>query len=152
MFDRVTDGPKPDLVRGLGATYHHGDIGDVIGKCTPDIVVEATGASAVVIDAMAGTRRYGITCLTGVSAAGRTIDVDAGSLNRSIVLENDVIVGSVNANLRHYHDAADVLAKADPAWLEAMITRRVPLRDAQQAFEQGNNDVKVVIDLKEPPR
>ncbi|MFD6856069.1 glucose 1-dehydrogenase [Rhodococcus sp. NPDC060090] len=148
VFDRVTDGPKPELVRGLGATYHHGDITDVVGECTPDVVVEATGASAVVIDAMAGTRRYGITCLTGVSTAGRTIDIDAGSLNRSMVLENDVVVGSVNANLRHYRAAADVLVDADPAWLEAMITRRVPLSRALEAFEPADDDVKVVIDLE----
>ncbi|MEE2034564.1 glucose 1-dehydrogenase [Rhodococcus chondri] len=152
VFDRVTDGPKPDLVRGLGATYHRGDICDVLAECAPDVVVEATGASAVVIDTISSTRRYGITCLTGVSASGRTIDVDAGSLNRSLVLENDVVVGSVNANLRHYRAAADVLAGADPAWLEAMITRRVPLRSAVEAFTPTDNDVKVVLDLGVPPR
>lgn len=152
VFDRVTDGPKPDLVRGLGGTYHHGDICDVITTCTPDVVIEATGASAVVIDTIAGTRRYGITCLTGVSASGRTIDVDAGSLNRGIVLENDVVVGSVNANLRHYRAAADILADADPAWLEAMITRRVPLSSAPDAFDADSDDVKVIVDLEASPQ
>lgn len=151
VLDRVTDGPKPELVRGLGATYHHGSIDDVVDTWTPDIVIEATGSSAVVMDAMAGTYRYGITCLTGVSAAGRTIDVDAGALNRSIVLENDVVVGSVNANLRHFRAAAEVLADADPAWLEAMITRRLPLARIAEAFEPSD-DVKVVVDLEEAPR
>jgi hypothetical protein len=37
-----------------------------------------------------------------------TFDVGAG--NREIVLENDAIVGSVNANLRHYEAAAAALA------------------------------------------
>ncbi|MEE2035110.1 alcohol dehydrogenase catalytic domain-containing protein [Rhodococcus chondri] len=93
-------------------------------------------------------RERGITCLTGISAAGRTIDFDAGALNRSIVLENDVVIGSVNANLRHYRAAADALAAADTGWLEAMITRRVPLDRAFDAFDVHPEDVKVVLDLE----
>ena len=80
-------------------------------------MIEATGAAALVFAAMRGTAPYGITCLTGVSPRGRTIRVDAGELNRDIVLENDAVVGSVNANLRHYAQAAEALAAADLDWL-----------------------------------
>ena len=38
-------------------------------------------------------------------------------LNRSMVLENQAVVGSVNANRRHYEAAADALVKADHDWL-----------------------------------
>jgi threonine dehydrogenase-like Zn-dependent dehydrogenase len=58
------------------------------------------------------------------------------------------VVGSVNANLRHYQEAADVLAKADISWLAGLITRRVPLDSAAEAIET-NQDVKVVITLNE---
>ena len=44
--------------------------------------------------------------------------------NREIVLQNDAVVGSVNANLRHYRAAAEALAQADLSWLERMVTRR----------------------------
>ena len=64
-------------------------------------------------------------CLTGVSSVGRSLTVDAGSINREVVLENDVIVGSVNANARHYRLGADALAAADPAWLRRLLTRTV---------------------------
>ncbi len=66
-------------------------------------------------------------CLTGISSGGHRIELDAGVLNRDIVLENDVVFGSVNANRRHYEAAAAALAAADRAWLERLITRRVPL-------------------------
>jgi glucose 1-dehydrogenase len=102
VLDRVTEGRKPDLVRRLGATYHSGDVKDA-GEI--DVVVEATGAGPVVVDAMAGTARNGIVCLTGVSPAGRRLELDVGGLNRSLVLENDVVFGSVNANRRHYEAA-----------------------------------------------
>ena len=144
VLDRVTDGPKPDLVRRLGATYHSGGVAEV-GHV--DIVVEATGVGQVVVDVLSGTARNGIVCLTGVSSGGRTIDFDVGGLNRSMVLENDVVFGSVNANRRHY-EAADALGKADRDWLRALITRRVPLERWQEALERRPDDVKVVVALE----
>ena len=61
------------------------------------------------------------------------------------MLENNAVVGSVNANLRHYELAADALAKADPEWLEQLVSRRVPLADYADAFEPQDDDVKVVL-------
>lgn len=147
VLDRVTDGPKPAIASALGATYHHDEVDDVAGRLQPDVVIEATGASSVVFDVIANTSSNGIVCLTGVSAAGRTVRVDAGGLNREIVLENDAVVGSVNANLRHYRQAADALAQADRAWLGDLITRRVPLHRFADAFTTEADDVKVVLTL-----
>jgi threonine dehydrogenase-like Zn-dependent dehydrogenase len=149
VLDRVTDGPKPGLVTALGATYHHSDIDEVGNKLQPDVVIEATGAGPLVFGAIANTGTYGIVCLTGVSPIGRTLKIDAGAVNRDVVLENDAVVGSVNANLRHYHQAAEALAKADESWLAGLITRRVPLQRAAEAFEPHDDDVKVIIDLDE---
>jgi threonine dehydrogenase-like Zn-dependent dehydrogenase len=113
----------------------------------PDIIVEATGAPEVIFDVMAHSAAFGIVCLTGVSSRGRNITLDIGGLNRDIVLENDVVFGSVNANLHHYGLAAEALGRADRAWLEAMISRRVPLEAFEEALEKRPDDVKVVLDL-----
>ncbi|KIH99703.1 theronine dehydrogenase [Streptomonospora alba] len=147
VLDRHAEGPKPAMVRDLGAEYHTEDIERVMSDLAPDVVVEATGAARPVFEAMAGTSPYGIVCLTGVSPSGRRITVDAGSLNRDIVLENDAVVGSVNANLRHYRQAAEALAAADEQWLERIITRRVPLDRAVEAFDRQSGDIKPVIAL-----
>jgi threonine dehydrogenase-like Zn-dependent dehydrogenase len=144
VLDRVTDGPKPDVVAALGATYHHGDLQEV-GEV--DVVVEATGVGALVFDVMTQTRPGGIVCLTGVSSAGRRIQVDAGALNRELVLENDVIFGSVNANRHHYELAVEALARADRAWLERLVTRWVALEDWQSALQHRDDDIKVAIEL-----
>jgi threonine dehydrogenase-like Zn-dependent dehydrogenase len=144
VLDRVTEGPKPELVRALGARYHATPVSEV--DPAPDIIVEATGSSQVVLDAMAHTGANGIVCLTGISARGR-ICVDAGLLNRSIVLENDLVFGSVNANRRHYEAAADALAKADRGWLAGLITRRVPLDRWREALTRDEHDIKVVVEL-----
>ncbi|GAA1734412.1 glucose 1-dehydrogenase [Isoptericola hypogeus] len=147
VLDRATGGPKPDLVRDLGATYHSEDVRTVSDAVQPGVVIEATGASQVVLDVLSATKAYGVTVLTGVTSAGRHLAFDVGAVNREIVLENDVIIGSVNANLGHYRAAADALARADLAWLGRLVSRRVPLERAPEAFEPHDGDVKVVVDL-----
>jgi glucose 1-dehydrogenase len=147
VLDRATEGPKPELVAALGGTYHHTDVATVAESVMPDIIVEATGVEQVVAEAMAHNAAFGIVCLTGVSPAGRPLTIDLGALNRDIVLENDVVFGTVNANLHHYRLAGEALGRADRAWLERLITRRVPLEDFAQALEKRPDDVKVVLDL-----
>jgi threonine dehydrogenase-like Zn-dependent dehydrogenase len=148
VLDQMTDGAKPRLVHDLGATYHHGDIDDVTAQVRPDVVIEATGVPQLVLAAISGTAAYGITVLTGVSVGGREVVTDPGLLNRGLVLENDVVVGSVNANLRHYALAAKALADADLDWLGRLVSRRVPLADFDKAFDPRDDDVKVILDLQ----
>ena len=58
-----------------------------------------------------------------------------GQFNRTMVLNNGTVFGTVNANLRHYQMAAEALARADRGWLSRLITRRVPLARFAEAFE-----------------
>jgi threonine dehydrogenase-like Zn-dependent dehydrogenase len=143
VLDRNEDGPKPELARALGAVYHAGRLDSL----EPDIVVECTGAGAVVLDVIGRNAPEGIVCLAGVSSGGHKLAFDVGALNRGMVLENNVVFGTVNANRRHYRAAADALAKADKAWLSRLVTRRVPLSRWQEAFERRDDDVKTVIDF-----
>lgn len=144
VLDRVVDGPKPDLVTDLGATYHTGSVADIP---EPDVVIECTGAPPIVLDVIEGNSPSGVVCLTGVSSGGRNLKVDVGTANRHIVLENDVIFGSVNANRAHYEAAAGALSAAAPKWLAGLITRRVPLESWLDALDPDPHDVKVVVDL-----
>ncbi len=143
VLDRNEHGPKPDIVRGLGAAYHCRDLGTL----KPDITIECTGAGSVVLDVMSCNASQGIVCLAGVSSGGHKLKFDVGDLNRTMVLENDLVFGTVNANRRHYAAAAQALAKADKQWLARLITRRVPLDRWREAFEPQPDDVKTVIDF-----
>jgi glucose 1-dehydrogenase len=147
LFDRITDGPKPELARILGATYHGGELA-VLGALAPDIIIECTGATPVIADAVTRTAPSGIVCLAGVSSGGHMIRFDLGDINRTMVLENDVVFGSVNANRSHYESAAEALARADRAWLSRLITRRVRLADWEQAFTRQPHDIKVILDFE----
>jgi threonine dehydrogenase-like Zn-dependent dehydrogenase len=89
-----------------------------------------------------------VTCLTGVSSTGRTQQVDVGSVNRSLVLGNESVFGSVNANRGHYEAAVTALEQADTGWLQRLVTRRVALADFQDAFRRQDTDVKVVVEIQ----
>jgi threonine dehydrogenase-like Zn-dependent dehydrogenase len=143
VLDRVTSGTTPDLARGLGATYHAGDLDGL----RPDLVVECTGATSVILDAIERVSSDGLVCLTGVSSGGNEVRLDVGKLNRTMVLENHVVFGTVNANRAHYEAAAAALARADPEWLRRLITRRVPLGSWQEVLAKQPGDVKVVLDF-----
>jgi glucose 1-dehydrogenase len=145
VLDQVTDGLKPDLVAAIGGTYHHGAVKDI--GVSPDIAIECTGVSQLLFDVMESTATDGIVCLTGVSSGGHTVPIDAGLLNRQLVLGNDVVFGSVNANRRHYEAGAAALAKADKTWLAQLVTRRVPLASWHDAYTRQPGDVKVVLDF-----
>lgn len=145
VLDRDPTGIKPTLVRGLGAEYHVGALAEVGGDA--DVILECTGASSVIWEVLSRNARSGIVCLTGVSHGGHRMSIDVAQLNRNIVLENDVIFGTVNANRRHYAAAINALERADRSWLGQMITRRVPLADWAHALRDEPDDIKVVIDL-----
>ena len=73
-------------------------------------------------------------------------DVPSG-LAKAMVLNSLVVLGSVNANRRHYRRAANRLAAADRSFLERLITRCVPLERWQEALVREPDDVKVVVQL-----
>ncbi len=143
--DLAAAGAKRDLVEALGAHYHSGDAADL--DVEVDVVIECTGLGAVARSAAQRAVSGGIMCLTGIMNVDPQLDLDATAMNRSMVLHNQLLFGTVNAGRRHWEQAVDALATADPAWLRAMITRRVPLARWTDALEREPEDIKVVVDL-----
>ena len=145
VVDLAQAGPKRDLVEDLGARYHSGDAADI--DVDVDVVIECTGLGAVGRSAARRLASGGIMCLTGIMNLDPLLDVDATTLNRHMVLRNQVLFGTVNAGRRHWEQAAEALAAADPAWLGGLITRRVPLTSWTKALDRHPEDIKVVVDL-----
>jgi threonine dehydrogenase-like Zn-dependent dehydrogenase len=148
VLDRVTTGPKPALVKELGAVYHTGSVGDL--GLRPDIVVECTGVVPLIQQAAGAVSPGGIICLTGVGSPSTSTSGQASVLATDAVLKNLVMFGSVNANRRHYYRAAKALAKADRSWLEQLLTRRVRPDEVDQALARTPDDIKVVMEFKQP--
>jgi threonine dehydrogenase-like Zn-dependent dehydrogenase len=146
VLDHHDHPAKADLVGRLAGHYHTGGI-NIVERLRPDILMECTGAPAVIGRILGLTAPAGIACLVGVTAPGHEIKLDIGRINRTLVLDNDTVFGSVNANRRHYEIAADALERADRSWLGGLITRRVPIDQWTDALERRPGDIKVVVDF-----
>jgi glucose 1-dehydrogenase len=145
VLDQVTEGAKPQLVRDLGATYHAGAIADV--GFEPDVVIECTGVGSVIVESIRHVGSGGVVCLTGVGGGGPPSGLSPADLAKEVVLQNNVVIGSVNANRRHFYRAAQALAGADRDWLARLISRRVPPEKIADALQRGPDDIKVVVDF-----
>ncbi len=143
VLDRAESGPKPDLVCALGATYHSGTVLGI--GFHPDVIIECTGAGSVISDSIQEVASGGIICLTGVGSGGRKTGSTTADIAAEVVLKNNAVVGSVNANKRHWYKAGEALARADRSWLARLITRRESPEDFRRALQRTPEDIKVII-------
>ncbi|MGH8479393.1 MAG: glucose 1-dehydrogenase [Gammaproteobacteria bacterium] len=146
VYDRDRGAGKCDLVARIAGQYHCDSI-EAACALAADVTLECTGASEVIAKVIGRNAPGGIVCLAGLSSGAHHVSYDFTGLNRTMVLENDVVFGTVNANRRHYELAAAALAQADAGWLRSLISRRVALADWRQAIERRAGDIKVVIDF-----
>jgi glucose 1-dehydrogenase len=143
VLDRVESGAKPEIVRALGATYHAGAVSDI--GFQPDIIIECTGVGQVIVDSLQDVAPGGVVCLTGVGSGGHTVRMPTADSAANVVLRNNVVVGSVNANKRHWYRAAQLLSRTDHSWLARLVTRREPPAEFKRALARQPDDIKVVV-------
>jgi threonine dehydrogenase-like Zn-dependent dehydrogenase len=147
VLDRMESGQKPELVRALGAEYHSGSAAEL--GFQPDIIIECTGVGQVISDSIRAIGAGGVVCLTGVGSGGRANQLPVADVAAHAVLKNNILVGSVNANKRHWYKAGEALARADRSWLAALVTRREKPENFQAALTRTPDDIKVVIQFAE---
>ena len=150
VVERARKAERAALLERVGARYA------VTGE-TPletlgpvDIVFEATGSSGVAFGSVALLRPNGALILTSVTGGGHSLDLPADELNERIVLQNLLVLGSVNANLEDFRTGIDDLRAAEARWpglLGTLITRRVPLAAAGTALKRDPHDIKTVVEV-----
>src|SRR5882724_7110620 len=125
--------PKSDLVEMLGATYVPGketsleQLAALVGNI--DLVYEATGASSVSFQLMELLGTNGVFIFTGVPGRKAPIELDADLIMRNLVLKNQIVYGTVNANRDAFESAITDLQTFMKKWPEAvraLITKRYP--------------------------
>ncbi len=148
---RPADSPKARLVQAIGAHYLD-DSATPLEQHLPaggfDIALEATGYAPLVFRAVAVLARNGVLALTGVTGGHHELNVDANLLNSTMVLENQSMVGSVNAARSHYQQAVQDLAGFHarfPGVLDRLITARHPLAAFEKALLKNPDDIKTVV-------
>lgn len=154
------DHPKAQLVKEMGALYINAQ-----GKepeeiiefcCTPsgqlNIIFEASGAARTALRLIRFMSNSSIYTMTGIPSGDFKLEVDAALMVRRVIKYNQVIVGSVNSNRKHFEMALQDLGEINQQFnhvLEKMVTRRVPFQDYQQAFDLSDkSQVKTVVEIE----
>jgi threonine dehydrogenase-like Zn-dependent dehydrogenase len=128
--------PRPNrnagLLEALGARYlTTGDtsVAAEARRSGPfDLVLEASGFSPLVFDAMQALAKNGVLVLASVTGGNRTVEVPADRINLDFVLGNRVMVGTVNAGREHFEMGVRDLVfgeSAWPGWLGNLLTHPV---------------------------
>jgi len=126
--------PAATLLARVGATHRSAPEGvSSLAGQSFDLVIEATGSVSLDFGLVQLLRRNGVLVLTGIPDAHEPpTSIAAGALLRNVVLQNQAVIGSVNAN-RSYFEAGlrdmTVFEQRWPGALGAMITARRPLEE-----------------------
>src|SRR6185436_729122 len=96
------DTARPRWLKVIGGHYVDGrqvtpdNPIDQIG--TFDVIVEATGITALEFDLLDALAMNGVYAVTGIPAGDRPLSIDGAKIMRRLVLRNQLLVGSVNAS------------------------------------------------------
>jgi threonine dehydrogenase-like Zn-dependent dehydrogenase len=115
-----------------------------------DLVIEATGNSAVAFECLRLVGANGAALLTSVTGAMRSLEVPTDLINQRLVLNNVLVLGTVNAKADDFRQGITDLVDAERRWphfLGALITRRVPLEDAARALPHDPSQIKTVVEV-----
>ena len=121
-----------------------------------DLIVECTGFSPVVFDAMQVLEKNGVLVLTSITGGDLKIEVPSDRINLNFVLGNKVMVGTVNAAREHFEEGVRDMAMSEaefPGWLGQLLTDRVEGLDSfQQLYDilvNGKGTIKAYCQVVE---
>ena len=145
------DSPNVRIVSAIGARFissaEHppSDLAKMIGNIS--LVYEATGVAKISFDLLSVLGVNGIFIFTGVPGVRAPIEIDAELIMRNLVLNNQVICGTVNAGRGSFEEGVRDLGsfmQRFPDAVRALITARMSLDDARDAV-LSRGGIKSVI-------
>jgi threonine dehydrogenase-like Zn-dependent dehydrogenase len=145
------DSPNVKIVSAIGAHFissvEHppADLAKIVGNIS--LVYEATGVAKLSFDVLSVLGVNGVYIFTGVPGVKGPVEIDAERIMRNLVLNNQVICGTVNAGRDSFEEGVRDLAsfmQRFPAAVHDLITGRVTLDDARDAV-LAKGGIKSVI-------
>jgi len=145
------DDVRADLVRAIGADYISSR--DVPIQCLPehirraDVIFEAVGVPGIAFGALSALAPNGVLIMSGVPCIGPAEGADLSAWMRSLVLNNQIILGTVNAGRSDYELAIRTLEQFMTLFPSAVrsLIQRGPLDAAPEALETGRGIKDVVV-------
>lgn len=140
------------IVAAIGANYIAAEthpIDQLASLAGPiDVVYEATGASGFAFEVIKHLGPNAVFIFTGVPGQKGPVPIDTDRIMRDMVLNNQAIVGTVNAPPHCFEKAINHLGVFLSRWPDAarsLITKRFPIEQAMEPLSHGAGGVKNVI-------
>lgn len=121
-----------EIVAGLQANYISTsqtpaeEVARKVGKA--DLIIDATGSSAMAFNAMRLLGHNGVLVWTSITGGNHHIEVPSDRINIDWVLGNKLLLGSVNANREHFESGIRDLALGEvmyPGAIQQILTNPV---------------------------
>jgi glucose 1-dehydrogenase len=155
VYSRATKpNHKADLLESMGVRYISStecsprQLMEQIGKI--DLVYEAAGVAQPAFELLEVLALNGIFIFTGIPGPKSPISFELDGLMRKLVLRNQVVLGTVNADLRDFQGAVDDLGVFNQRWptqLNGLITARYSLDAFKEPLLGDGKGIKNVIAL-----
>jgi threonine dehydrogenase-like Zn-dependent dehydrogenase len=151
----VATSAKGEMARRFGARYvSAGDVPldalrDRFGAF--DVIYEAAGSSRLAFDSLSALGPNGVAILTGVPGLRGRSEVDTDRVMRNLVLQNQIILGTVNAGRDGFGAAVSDLAEFKRRWpavLPGLITGRHPIESYRDLLLGPPSGIKNLISFE----
>lgn len=151
----LPDAPRAQLVESFGATYISSQLSNAeqlasqVGNL--DVVYEATGYAPVSFDVMRVLGTNGVFIFTGIPGPQAAVPTETDDLMRNMVLKNQMVFGTVNANRTAFENAIADLQAFEQQFPEAtrrVITRRYAMGEYEQLLTGKAEGIKNVISME----
>jgi glucose 1-dehydrogenase len=143
---------KATLVESLGARYVSAEETSIEGLARRidgiDVVYEATGASRVAFEMLQVIGANAVFIFTGVPGRKEPIAVDTDGIMRRMVLNNQVVFGTVNAGKDAFEAAIRDVGRFRQRWpgaVGALITGRHPMEAYESLLIGDATGIKNVL-------
>ena len=146
--------PKSELVNSVGARYVSSETVPLekfgVETGPVDLVYEAVGVASISFDLLKILGLNGAFVFTGIPPHKPAIPITADSLMRDMVLKNQVLIGTVNADANAFASAIRDLGIFKQRWpdaLRAVISGRYPMESYRELLLGKNRGIKNVISV-----
>jgi threonine dehydrogenase-like Zn-dependent dehydrogenase len=128
------------------------DLAKRVGKA--DLIVDATGSSAVAFGGMSVLGHNGVLVWTSITGGREHLEVPADKLNLDWVLGNKLLLGSVNGNREHFEMGIRDLALGEvtyPGVIGRLLTNPVQglenYAEAMRLLVEERTALKVFVEV-----
>ncbi|MFO1498440.1 MAG: glucose 1-dehydrogenase [Verrucomicrobiota bacterium] len=146
--------PKAELIEAAGVTYVSSAqetprvLAERVGRI--DLIYEAAGIGELAFSVLEFLALNGILVLTGIPAPRPAVPFATESVARQLVLKNQIVLGTVNADLRDFQNGVDDLGMLRQRWpneVRGLITGRYEMDAYRELLSGKSHGIKNVITI-----